>query len=400
MKKHNELINDEGGLRKLCERLSKEKQIAVDTEFIREKTFFPQLEIIQIGSDKESWLLDAEVIRQSKPMSKLFTDLMRNPKILKVFHAGQADEEAIYFTFGQTVTPIIDTAIAAALCGYGDGVGLANLLSSALGVKIKKGFARSNWSLRPLPDQLKEYAHSDVEFLLNLWKKLESELSALNRVAWAKDLCSKLEDPDTYETNPEEIAERLFKSGRLDKTGYSILLELVKWRENRIRSLNIPKKWIADDSVLLDLASARPKNSEQLLTFRGLNKGEAKKQSDVIIAAIKKGKSNSEEVSVPKLKREKRLSAAQARSADLLKCFIGILASKNQIATRYIATSPQINRLVLNKIRDPDELVESCEITQGAANLAGNEILGFIHGELGLFIDHGEVKTLDISGKK
>ena len=263
---HPHLITTAEEIQSISDRLKTKQIIAFDTEFIREKTFFPQLEIIQIATDEEAWLVDAQAFVADEegtahPAVQPLLDIFLDENILKVVHAAQADQECLHTSYNMVATPVMDTAIAASLCGLGENIGLANLLKSVLKVNIRKGYARTNWSVRPLPKHLIEYAYNDVVHLVELGKSSVKRLENMNRLDWALEISSQWSNPKLYRPDPDSIAKRLSKSGRINEENYPVLLELLRWREEKVRELNIPRRWLADDDVLMSLAETCPRTT-------------------------------------------------------------------------------------------------------------------------------------------
>ncbi|NBU20904.1 hypothetical protein EBS43_05765 [bacterium] len=387
----------------LAQILRQQEVISFDTEFIRESTFFPIVEIIQVATAESSWLIDAQAFKKKhsatdphaydpgiQPLLDVFTD----PKILKILHAAQGDQECLYTSFGVVASPTLDTAVAASLCGLGDGIGLSKLLKLVLDVTLMKGHARTNWSVRPLPHQLIDYAHADVEFLVTLAKKLLQDLERLDRKAWALELSAHWEDKSLYQVDVEAMAQKLARSGRLDKKGYAALVELVQWRENRVRQLNLPRKWIADDHVLIDLAHVRPKEMSHLSAFRGLNKGELKHSGEAILAAIKKS-AEAEDVSLPKMMKTAVASAEESQALELIKCFVGVLADHHKIAAKHLLTTSKLLMLLRTPLEKPDDLVQSGILGAEASSLIGAELISMLKGNRALKIQNGEVQVID-----
>jgi ribonuclease D len=376
----------------LAAELAGHAMIALDTEFIRETTFFPTVELIQVATRSRSWLIDAAAFRkrgkQGREELRPFLDVLENPSVLKILHAAQGDQECFFTAFGVLASPSFDTAVGASLCGYGDSVGLGNLLKSVLNVQLKKGHARTNWSVRPLPAQLLEYAHSDVEHLVELTERLFAELDRSGRREWALQLTAKWEDRALYENDPEELAAKLAHGGRLDALSFSALRELMKWREARVRSLNLPRRWVADDAVLLDLARVRPKDLEHLSAFRGLNKGELKNSGESILEALRRAESAGKTAPPQRGPRQEPASQGELQVLDLLKCFVGILSDQHRIAIRHLATTHQLLDLVRQaRVESPEVWVESGVLSRFAADLVGAEIFAFLQGKRGLSVE-------------
>lgn len=398
MIKHSKLLSTTQDLQELKAKLEQTDCVAFDTEFIRESTFFPSVEIIQVATRDESWIVDAKAFLppRGKPenLSPLI-EVFRNPKILKILHAAQGDQECMFTSFGHTATPVIDTAIAASLCGYGEGIGLGNLLRAVLGINIKKGHARTDWSVRPLPEQLIEYAHADVEHLVLLADKLMVELDRLGRRAWALEQTAKFEDPALYEPSAEDIAGRLSKSGKLDKKGYAALIELIRWREERVRKLNLPRRWVADDAVLVDLAQVRPKDLAHLGAFRGINKGELKHSGEAILEALRVAETVTD-IQLPRPSRPDVPSDSESQMMDLLKCYVGILSDEHKIASKNLLTASQYLPLIRADAATPQDWVRRGLINEGAARLIGDELLALLKGQRALSISEGRIKVIKI----
>src|SRR4051812_5334577 len=222
------LITDPKRVEEMANELRNQAVIGIDTEFIRETTFFPKIALIQVASRNQSWLVDPVAL--DPEALKPFLEVLCDKKILKVMHAAFADQEVLYWTYGKIAEPVLDTAVAAALCGYGDNVGLAKLAKDVLRIHLHKGRARVKWLARPLPKELLHYAQQDVEFLVNLGGQMEEWLRQKGRWEWALE--ESQVDPSEFDTPPDDIAHRLAKSGQLDESTYLALRELVRWRED------------------------------------------------------------------------------------------------------------------------------------------------------------------------
>jgi ribonuclease D len=396
---HSGLISTAEQVLELVQALKGHEIISFDTEFIRENTFYPIVEIIQVATDKESWLVDAQAFKKNfkpgaqggfDPGIQPLLDVFKDRSVLKIVHAAQGDQECLYTSYGVVAEPILDTSIAASLCGYGDNIGLGKLLKAVLNVTIKKGHARTNWSVRPLPAQLMEYAHADVTHLVEVANRLLEILEKEGRKQWALELSAKYGDPALYETDVEGATQKLARGGRMDKKGLAALRELVKWREKRVRQLNLPRRWVADDAVLVDIAQVRPKDIEHLSAFRGLNKGELKTSGEAILAALKQASQNTTDIDIPHVQRLEAPSTEESQVLDLLKCYIGILADRHRIAAKHLSTVSQLLPLLRSKIENPQDLVDAGVLTNEAAKLIGKELIDFLSGKRGLSIVQSE----------
>ena len=396
------LLSSAEDILELAQILKTQEVISFDTEFIRESTFFPIVEVIQVATEEASWLVDAQAFKKNfsatqphsyDPAIQPLLDVFTDPKILKILHAAQGDQECLYTSFGVVASPTLDTAVAASLCGLGDGIGLSKLLKLVLDVTLLKGHARTNWSVRPLPQQLMDYAHADVKYLVTLAKKLMENLDQLDRKAWALEISAQWENKSLYQVDVEAMAQKLARSGRLDKKGYAALVQLVQWRENRVRQLNLPRKWIADDHVLIDLAHVRPQEMSHLSAFRGLNKGELKHSGEAILEAIRRSR-ETEEVSLPKIIKSAVASPEEAQAMDLVKCFVGVLADQHKIAAKHLLTTSKLLLLLRTPLEKSDDLVKAGILGAEAATLIGDELISMMKGKRALRIQNGELQII------
>lgn len=395
------LLSTADEISQLAAILSQHPVIAFDTEFIRESTFYPIVEIIQVATETESWLVDAQAFKRKfkgqgaqaydsalDPLLAVFS----NPQILKIVHAAQGDQECLYTSFGRVASPTLDTAVAASLCGHGDGLGLGKLVQLVLNVTLAKGHARTNWSVRPLPQQLAEYAHSDVIHLVQLGKTLLAELEPLGRKEWALELSAKWENPALYEIDIEKMAEKLARGRRMDKTAYLALTRMLKWREDRVRYLNLPRRWVADDHVLLDLAQVRPKDLAHLSSFRGLNKGELKTSGEAILEVLREVPDD-RNVVVPKPIKPLVPNAEESQVLEVLRCYVNILADQHKVAAKHLMTSHQLLPLLRSHIETKEDLVRLEILSEDAAQLVGEELLAMVHGKRALWVKENRIEV-------
>lgn len=396
----------------LAQALKGSDVIAFDTEFIRESTFYPIVEIIQVATEHECWLVDAQAFKKGYPHGpgapadknsdrpyhagiQPLLEIFEDRSILKIVHAAQGDQECLYTSFGVVATPTLDTAVAASFCGYGEGIGLSKLLKAVLDVNLAKGHARSHWSERPLPPQLLEYARADVEYLVQLGRHLLTKLEQLGRKQWALDSSSKWEKKSLYETDIEGIAQKLFRGAKLDRRAYAPLYRLVEWREKRVRQLNLPRRWVADDTVLVDLVRVSPSDLQHLATFRGLNKGEIKQSGEAILQALT-ALPEEIESQPPKSQRAEIPTTEESQALDILRCFLGILADRHRISARNLLLNGLGPELLRTSFSTREDLVKAGLLTEVAANLIGDELICFLKGKRALSVSEGGVRVIDM----
>lgn len=394
----NEPITTASQIKDLVEKLRSEKIIAFDTEFIRESSFYPKLALIQIATDKESWIVDVLAFESNKELQPLL-DVFTDQNILKVVHAAMGDQECLHTNFGIVATPIFDTAAGASLCGYGDSVGLGRLMSDFLNIKMKKGHARTNWAQRPLPPQLLIYAHADVTDLVELANRIFAVLEKNGRKKWALNLSQKFCALDLFDSHPAEIAEKIYNSGKVDAGSYPILFELVTWREELIRRINIPRKWFADDQLLIDIARAKPKNLDQLKAFRAIHKGGISKYHQDVLNIVEKA--SQKEIKPPKKSKEKPPHTDELQSLELLKCYLAILSEKYQVTSKNLIETRYHLRLIRSKIESVEDLAQKGFLTQDSLELIGEEMASFLMGEKSIgFENHHHGRRITIYQRK
>lgn len=388
------LISNTEELYELCKKLSDVTELAFDTEFIRESTFYPQLEIMQIATKNEAWLIDIQAFskKELKPLSAIFS----NPKILKIVHAAHGDQECLLAAMDVLAAPVFDTAVGASLCGMGDSIGLGNLMKQTLGIDHPKAYARTNWSKRPLPKPVLEYAILDVKHLIDVAHHLFEKLDKSDRKNWAFELSSKFSDRLLYEVPPEEITKRLAQSSKFHIKDYGVLLELVRWREKRVRELNVPRRWLAEDGVLIDLTKVKPTTLEQLQSFRGLSKGELKSPHfEKILNAISSGLQESNELPAD-LKKKSILQATFEETIimDLLKVCISLIADEYQIAGKHIVSPGSQLQLIRLKAKTFEDFKASGLVSAMLGDEGMMKIYSFLRGELNLHINNGKVELV------
>jgi ribonuclease D len=384
------LIQDAEGVAALAERLAKAPIIAFDTEFIRERTFFPQLGLLQIADRETSWLLDPLALRSAdlKPLLKILTD----PEILKAGHAIEQDQECLYSSYGIVASPVLDTAIGAALTGRGDQIGLAALVRKVLGVRLPKGHTRTDWLKRPLPAVMSKYALADVEYLVETAEILLEDLDRRKRRDWALRLSAEFARPERYQPNPEALTEKLAAGKRLGPVEHAVLRELVGWREDRVRKANLPRRWIADDPLLVKLAHARPSQAEDLSNFRGLGAKTLQNGSAEILKAIAQGIQSASEQKTSRAPEADSGEPEDGPALAALKCFLNLLAHAQEVPIRFLVDPDSLPGLLRGRFQTVDDLHESGLLKQAAVDLFGEELIAVLNGRRALRMKAGRAE--------
>lgn len=365
--------------------------IGVDTEFIRETTFYPRIALIQAATDRETFLIDPLAFEPEELDS--FMALMRDKRILKIMHAAFADQECLFWAYGDVAEPVLDTAVAAALVGLGDNVGLGKLLKEVCRLNVPKGRARVKWLARPLSRELLQYAEQDVAHLVKLGRALMDRLRAKGRLEWAMDESIIL--PSVFDTPPEELAMRMARSGQMDPQTYNVLVELLRWREDRAKQANLPRAWVAGNEVLVSLAKVRPTSLEDLRSFRGLNAKEIDRQGERILDAIRRGRgAPRDNVRLPE--RGPSPTENEDHVLDLIKTYVAYLAAHHEVAPRYLINTGKAFPLLQMSDCDDTEWVKAGILSEPSRRLVGAELKALLQGRRALVLKGRRVEIREL----
>ena len=334
------LIETTQDLAALCERLSAEEFVTVDTEFMRERTYWPDLCVVQVAGANEVAVIDAEAPGiDLAPLGRLLSE----EGVCKVFHAARQDIEIFVLRFGDVPRPLFDTQVAAMVAGFGDQVGYDSLVSSLTGGHIDKAHRFSDWSARPLSAAQIDYAAADVTYLRRVYERLRERLRSEGRLEWVAEEMAVLTDPATYRTDPETAWERL-RPRSSNRRYLGMVRALAAWREREAQRVNIPRQRILRDETLLEIAATAPETAEHLMRARGVTRGFAEgKTGQSLLAAIAAAKREPEE-SQPDPARSRDAKPSPGLVA-LLKVLLAAKCEQHHVAARLVASSEDIDRL-------------------------------------------------------
>ena len=280
-------ITDTARLAEFCARLSSADYVTVDTEFIRENTFWPILCLVQVAGPDEAECIDA--LAPDIDLTPLY-ELMADESVLKVFHAGRQDLEIFYHATGQVPHPVFDTQLAAMVCGLGDQIGYENLLAQTIGVTVDKSSRFTDWARRPLTDKQLNYAMADVTHLRPVYEKLAKRMETTGRAHWLDEEMAVLCAPETYKAEPEDAWRRIKGRGGKGKRYLAILIEVAAWREREAQRRDIPRNRMLRDEAIQEIASHAPQKAETLAHVRGVSEKMAEgKSGEGILKAIQDG---------------------------------------------------------------------------------------------------------------
>jgi len=382
------LITTTDALTDLCGRLAKAQFICVDTEFMRESTYWPELCLIQIADEHEAAAVDP--MADGLDMSPLLDLLVDNEEVLKVFHAGGQDVEIIYNLTGKTPHPIFDTQIAMMAISQSEQIGYSNLVESWLGITVDKGARFTDWSRRPLDARQLEYAIGDVTHLAKIFPRILKRLIKTGRGEWLDAEMEKLADPENYRNDPNAAWERIRASGR-NPAMLGRLKALAAWREYEAQDKNIPRGRIARDETLADIASHPPKTQADLGKVRGLSAGWRENEiGKRLMNTLANAKPLSDEELPPRTPRGAPLGKEGALVADLLKLLLKIRAREIDVAARLLARADDLELLAAG-VRKNLALLEGWRFEQ-----FGRDALELVEGKLAFAVLGGRLKMTHI----
>jgi ribonuclease D len=379
------LVTDTASLAALCERLGQEPMVTVDTEFMRERTYWPELCVVQLGGAAETAVVDA--LAPGLDLAPLGA-LLANQAVTKVFHAARQDIEIFVLKFGAVPTPLVDTQVAAMVAGFGDQVGYDTLVASLTGGHIDKSHRFSDWSARPLSQAQITYAAADVTHLRHVYEKLMARLSRDGRLEWVAEEMATLADPATYRVDPERMWERL-RARTSNRRMLGMLRAIAAWREREAQRANIPRGRMLKDESLLELAATAPTDAIGLARVRGISKGFADgKQGASLLAAMAEARAMPES-ELPSPAAEKHGSRPSPALVALLKVLLAASCEAHDVAPRLVASSDDLDRIAVGEADVP-------ALSGWRLRVFGEQAQALRDGKLALGVAGKRIKTIPL----
>jgi len=379
-----DLISTTEQLTDACTRLARHPVITVDTEFLRETTFYPLLCVVQMASAEEAVVVDT--LADGIDLAPFFA-LMANENVLKVFHAARQDIEIVWHRAGIVPHPIFDTQVAAMVLGYGDSIAYDQLVERITGHRPDKTHRFTDWSRRPLTQEQMHYAVSDVTHLRDVFAALDADLKKRGRSDWVSEEMEVLTSPNTYDVHPERAWERLKTRVRKPKE-LAVLMEVAAWREQEAQGRDVPRSRVLKDDAVGDIATHAPTTLEKLATLRSLPKGfDRSKWGSEIVAAVQRGLARDPQT-LPKLDKPRNNSNGTA-IVELLKVLLRMTSERHAVAAKVIATVDDLEQIAT------DDNADVGALRGWRRELFGEAALALKQGRLALAIDRGKVVRVD-----
>ena len=374
-----QIIETTAALAEACETLARSEYLTIDTEFLRETTFWPELCLIQLAGPETEVIVDP--LAKGLDLAPFFA-LMANPAVLKVFHAARQDIEIIVNRGDLIPHPIFDTQVAAMVCGFGDSVSYDQLVQKIKGVHIDKSSRFTDWSRRPLTEKQLEYALADVTHLRDVYLALKEKLEAAGRSLWLTEEMAVLESRETYDLDPDDAWRRL-KMRVKKPVELAVLQKVAAWREREARGRNVPRSRILKDDTIYEIAQQQPADAEALGRLRTIPKGWERSQSGAALLEAINEALAIPKADLPRLPRQPHVPEGAAAASEMLKVLLKIVSEKEGVAAKIIANSDD-----LEKIAVEGETAEVAALSGWRRELFGETALNLIGGKVALrFVD-------------
>lgn len=374
-------IEDENALIRFVDGARASTTLALDTEFLREKTYYPKLCLIQAATDDDIWIIDPLAVKDLS----LLGELLEDESIMKVFHAATQDIEILLRVTGSVPWPLFDTQVAAALLGYSHQVGLAQLVGSICGVTLKKSDSFTDWTRRPLSASQLEYASGDVTFLPELFECMRAMLEEKGRLEWLEPDFKELANADNYTVDPRERFRHLKRGNQLSRRQLGGAREVAAWREKRAQETDTPRKWVLSDEQIVEACRKETRTIDELFLIRGMREKLSTKDAREVVALLVKGFALPEE-ELPSLDRPNASEPNVDSALDLMLALTRAVARDNDIAMQTLASSSDLTNLARGHIQ------ESGLMKGWRRSVIGEKLMRLLDGKLAMRLEEGELK--------
>ncbi|MCH2037480.1 MAG: ribonuclease D [Rickettsiales bacterium] len=392
------MISSSEALKEFCFSLKHDDFITVDTEFLRDKTYYPVLCLIQIAGKEHSALID--VLAEGIDLAPV-AELMQDQNILKVFHAASQDIEIFYKLTNHIPSPIFDTQIAAMVCGYGDAVGYSKLVESIVGASVDKKERFTNWSQRPLTHKQQQYALSDVTYLRDVYVELLNQLEQNNRLSWLKEEIESLTNPESYQVNIDKIWRKI-NTKSLNPRFLMLVRAICVWREESAKRINIPRNHIFKEHVILELAASCPTSKKELRLVRGIggNIYNNQRLTESLLGCIAETQAEPKDPGIVKnymSYRSKKDDSTNAVLSDMFKLLLKHQSEAHKVAPKLLSTSDELNELAKSGAGDKSRF--PC-MRGWRYEILGQHIENLVSGKMALSINEGMLDMIMLDSQQ
>ena len=371
-------VNDTETLIKLVEQLRSAPAVGIDTEFMRERTYYARLCLIQIASDDVAAIIDPLTIDDLSPLAELVEDT----SVVKIFHAGSQDLEIFYRLLGVATNPVFDTQVAATLAGFQQQVGYGALVREMLDVQLDKGDTYTDWAKRPLSDTQVEYALNDVRYLPEMYRRLVAELDKEGRTAWLAADFGRMQDPATYQVAPQEQWRRVKRISSLNRRQLAVAREVAAWRELEAQHRDMPKRWVIGDESIVEIARRAPSSAADLAAVRGVSDKVSRAAQKSILEAVAAGVAVAD-CDLPTIAKRRRVQGDVDGAVDLMVALVRVRAREHGVAMPLLASRDDLERLAGGE-REASPLLEGWR-----RSMVGDELVRLLDGSVAMRLVDG-----------
>ena len=381
-----QIVKDTRSLSEACKKAAKHPYCTVDTEFLRETTFWPELCLIQMATPEEAWIVD--VLAKGMDLTPFF-ELMGDESVVKVFHAARQDIEIIHHQANLIPHPVFDTQVAAMVCGYGDSISYDQLVMKISGVQIDKSSRFTDWSRRPLSDKQLDYALADVTHLRDVYLSVRANLNEQGRSHWVAEEMEILTSNETYEMPPENAWKRLKMRVRKPRE-LAIMKAVAAWRERAAREYNVPRGRVIKDDAIYDIAARAPATMDKLCSLRSLSRGfDRHRYGDGLLTAIGEALAVPDK-ELPKLPRQKQMPEGCGSATEMLKVLLKVTVEKHGVAAKIIATVDDLEKIAA------DDTADVRALKGWRRELFGDQALALKNGQIALGYNNRKVEIIKL----
>jgi ribonuclease D len=363
----------------LCQKIQNMPWVAVDTEFLREKTYYPKFCLLQIATTEWVACVDPLVL----PSLDMLFEVLSSPSIIKVFHSCRQDQEIFFLLTGKLLEPIFDTQLAAPLLGFQENPGYGMLVSGLLNINLTKAHTRTDWSLRPLSGEQLRYAADDVIYLGKIYELIQQKLTEFGRADWLQDDFAQFTNPEFYSSPPEKAWLRIKGKNKLTGKQLSVLQVLAEWREKTAKTENRPRNWLLRDDLILELTKLQPTHVNEFANIRMINERTIKRYGHELCRLIREGKLRPP-VKLDEKARMPKKSQQQEAILDILTAVVRVRADENSLNPAILASRKDLEKLLFE--------FTDCKLLHGwRYTMVGQELAALLQGKLALSIASGKI---------
>jgi len=382
-----QIVTDTNTLKSICDKAAAFPYCTVDTEFLRESTFWPELCLVQMATPEDAWIIDT--LAEGIDLAPLF-ELMANESVVKVFHAARQDIEIIYNLANLIPHPVFDTQVAAMVCGFGDSISYDQLVMKICGEHIDKSSRFTDWSKRPLSEKQLNYALADVTHLRDVYLSVKANLEEQNRQNWVYEEMEVLTSCETYDMPPENAWRRLKMRVRKPRD-LAVMKKVAAWREQTARQMNVPRGRVIKDDAIYDIAARAPKTIEKLCGLRSLSRGfDRNRYGTGLLKAIDEAM-NIPDAELPELPRQRQMPEGCAAATEMLKVLLKLISEKHGVAAKVIATVDELEKIAA------DDAADIPALKGWRRELFGSQAIALKNGYIAIGYKERKVQIIDLA---